>query len=220
MLSPVLRGEVLERIYLDISQWQKNIKYSKVKTSGIDGVMLRGGYTGYGENRTLNKDALFDTHYNGFTKEGIPVGVYWYSCALTSEEAENEAAMVLKLIKTKKISLPIVWDTEDPYWQRNLSKSSLTACAKTFCNKIEDAGYYAMIYASLSWFNNRLKLDQLDAYDKWVAAWGTEKPAMRCGIWQYTSKGKVAGINGYVDKNKAFYDYVAVIKKAGLNQLK
>lgn len=210
----------MDRIYLDISQWQKNIKYSKVKTSGIDGVMLRCGYTGHGENRTLNKDALFDRHYSGFTKEGIPVGVYWYSCAVSTKEAEKEAAMVLKLIKTKKISLPVVWDTEDLYWQRNLSKNCLTACAKAFCNKIEDAGYYAMIYASLSWFNNRLNLHQLEAYDKWVAAWGSEKPAMRCGIWQYTSKGKVAGIDGYVDKNRAFDNYETVIKKAGLNHLR
>ena len=161
----------MDRIYLDISQWQKNIKYSKVKASGIDGVMLRCGYTGYGANRTLNKDALFDTHYNGFTKEGIPVGVYWYSCAVTSKDAEKEATMVLNLIKEKKISLPVVWDTEDPYWQGKVSKNKLTECAKTFCGAIEKAGYYAMIYASLSWFNNRLKLNELEAYDKWVAAW-------------------------------------------------
>lgn len=210
----------MDRLYLDISQWQKSIKYSKVKAFGIDGVILRCGYTGYGERRTLNKDALFDKHYNGFTKEGIPVGVYWYSCATSCKEAEAEASMVLKLIRKKKISLPVVWDTEDPYQQSKLSKSRLTACAKTFCSVIESAGYYAMIYASLSWFHNRLNLKELDKYDKWVAAWGQNKPALQCGIWQYTSKGSASGINGYVDKNKAFYDYEAVIKKAGLNHLK
>lgn len=205
--------------YIDVSEWQRNINYRELLENGIDGAMLRCGYTGYGPEKNKVEDALFSTHYEGMNGVGIPVGVYWYSCATSIYEAEEEAEKVLEIIKDKKIALPVAWDTENELWQQNLSKGRLTDCAIAFCEKIENAGYYAMIYASLSWFKDKLDLKKLTAYDKWVASWGNSFPYIDFGIWQYTSQGHVKGIDGNVDLNKSYKDYETLIASVGLNNL-
>lgn len=206
--------------YIDISYWQQDINYKKVALNDVEGVLIRCGYTSSDSNHKQIKDSMFETHYRGFTKEKIPVGVYWYSLAITPTEARKEAQMVLRIIKNKKIELPIAWDTEDQYRQARISKEQLTKCAITFCKTIEEAGYYVMIYASSSWFRNNLQLESIKAYDKWIAAWGKKRPDLNHGIWQYTSKGKINGIRGYVDINNVYKDYKQIIFSAELNNLK
>lgn len=210
----------MELKYIDISYYQQNVNYQAVKDSGVQGVILRVGYTGYGTGKKKVKDTMFETHYKGFRNVGIPVGVYWYSCASSEAEAREEAKQTLKHIEGKTIELPVYWDTEDNHHQRNLSKDDLTDCAVAFCEEIEKAGYYVGIYASKSWFNSELDLSRLEDYDKWLAEW-TSKPTAKFpfGLWQYSDTGKVYGINGNVDMNIAYKDYASLIREAGLNKL-
>lgn len=218
----------MELKFIDISTYQKNVDYQKVKDDGVQGVILRCGYTGYGTAKSKQKDAQFENHYKGFSKVGLPIGVYWYSCAVTEEEAIVEANKVLEYIKGKKIELPIYFDTEDnhdtkkysPTSQRTIGRAKLTKVAKAFCETIENAGYYVGIYASTSWLNNQLNMNDLKAYDVWVAQYSSKcQYKGNYGMWQYSSKGKVKGISGNVDMNKCYRDYVNIIKKAGLNNL-
>lgn len=217
---------------IDISSYQKNVNYEAVKNSGIEMVILRAGYTGYGTAKSKQKDCLFDTHYDGFRKVGIPVGVYWYSCAYTKEEARGEANKILSIIKGKQIELPIFMDVEDshdvkkkgnaPQNQSNLGKQKLTEVVDAFCKRIEEAGYYVGIYANTCFLNTKLDMNVLKRYDVWVAHWNTSKPAYKgkyC-VWQYSSRGKINGIRGNVDLDEVYLEYPSIIREKGLNNLK
>ena len=216
---------------IDISYYQKNVDYKKVKESGIEMVILRAGFTGYGINKLKNKDKLFEEHYNGFKNVGIPIGVYWYSCAYTEEEAEEEALKVLEIVKNKEIELPIFIDVEDNHDitksglakqnQYELSRNELTKVVARFCEIIEKNGYYVGIYASTHWLNKKLDMNILKRYDIWVAHYNVKKPTYNgtYGIWQYTSKGNVSGINGNVDLDYIYKAYPDIIRNKGLNNL-
>ena len=206
--------------YIDISKYQSNVDYAKA-SKGLDGVILRVGYTGYGNSKSKQMDPLFEKHYKGFSEQGVPIGVYWYSCASSIKEAQEEARLTLEYIKGKKIELPIWFDTEDTHHQKPLSVQTLTDIVIAYCTVIENAGYYAGVYASSSWLGTELDMDELKGIDVWVAHYGVKKPAYAgdYGMWQYTREGKVDGIVGNVDKNYAYKDYKAIIQKAGLNGL-
>lgn len=215
---------------IDISTYQKNVNYQAVKNHGVEGVILRVGYTGYGSAKTKQKDNMFETHYNGFRSVGMPIGVYWYSCAYDESEAIQEANLTLDYIKGKTIELPIFFDTEDNHNveqlgvsktnQRLIGKSKLSIVTKAFCDTIEKAGYYVGIYASKSWLENQLDMNYLKNYDVWVAQYNSVcNYKGSYGMWQYSSKGVVNGISGYVDMNECYKDYVSIIKNAGLNKL-
>lgn len=218
----------MELKFIDISTHQKNVNYQAVKDSGVQGVILRCGFTGYGAAKSKQKDNMFEEHYAGFRRVGIPVGVYWYSCAYTETEAREEARLTLEYIKNKNIQLPVYFDTEDTHNvnalgcatqnQRTIGKAQLSKVAKAYCEAIENAGYYVGIYASVSWLNNQLDMNYLKEYDVWVAQYNSVcQYKGNYGMWQYSSKGAVNGINGNVDMNKCYKDYVTIIKNAGLN---
>lgn len=212
--------------YIDISTHQKSVDYAKVKQAGVDAVILRIGYTGYGASKPKRKDELFEKHYAGFKAVGMPIGIYWYSCAYTEDEAIIEAEKTLSFLSGKTIELPIYFDTEDTHDvnvaglaktnQRLIGKTKLTAVAKAFCNKIADAGYVAGIYASTSWLNNQLNMAELEHFEVWVAQYAKACTYKRkYQIWQYTSTGYVEGIAGRVDMNisyKRYHDVTPVVK--------
>lgn len=205
---------------IDISVWQEpsKINYDKIAKQ-IDFAILRVGFTGHGVGKTKHKDRHFDRHHAELTKRGIPVGVYWYSCASTPAEAREEARLTLEFIKGKKIEYPVYWDTEDNYHQRPLSKEALTSVAQAYCEAIEKAGYFVGIYASLSWLHNELNMAKLP-YSVWVAQWGVSAHSYKgAGMWQYTSDGRLDGYNGRLDMNIAYVDFKKVIAEAGLNHL-
>ena len=210
---------------IDVSTHQGKINWEKVKADGIQFAIIRAGFTGYGKSKSKQKDDCFETNYANAKKVGIPVGVYWYSCAVTESEAIQEADLLLEYIKGKKLEYPVYIDTEDnhdvskysPTSQATIGRNALTKVVKAFCERIENAGYYVGIYASASWFKDRLNDDELSAYDHWIAQWSSTRPSKPHGVWQYTSSGKVNGIVGNVDMNYSDKDYINIMKKNGLN---
>lgn len=199
---------------IDVSYWNGNIDWTKVKAAGIQFAMLRGGYG------TNGKDSKFEQNYKGAKTVGVPMGVYHYSYAKTVEAAKQEAKFCLSYLKGKQFEYPIAFDIEDSS-QRNLGKATITAITKAFCETVEKAGYYVAIYSNLDWLRNRLDLNILKSYDIWLAQWAS-KPTYSgsFGMWQYADNGKLNGISGNVDMNISYKDYATLIKAAGMNGYK
>ena len=209
----------MKTLIIDISKWQKDVDYAQIKADGlVAGVILRCGYTG-SASKSLEVDELFHRHAHGFLRVGIPIGVYWFSRATTVTEGKLEALKTLELIKEYRIDYPVYIDVEDGVYQAKATREALTQAVVSFCETIEQARYYVGIYASVSWFRDRLLPDDLAPFDKWVAHWGVEKPsyALPFGMHQYTSTGKVRGIAGDVDLNHCYKDYPMIMKVHGLN---
>lgn len=193
---------------IDISYVQTSIDWNKAK-SEIRGAIIRCGYRGYG-NGALKEDDMFKKHVKGAKAAGVPIGVYFFTEAINAAEGKEEAAYVLNLIKREGIkpAYPIAIDTEainaKGVRANNLSKAKRTEAIKAFCEEIKKQGYEPMIYASTSWLNNQLDMSKLP-YKVWVAQYYdkvTYKGAYV--LWQYTSTGKVSGINGVVDKSHCY----------------
>ncbi len=189
---------------IDVSSWQNEIDWSKVKADGIDFAMIRVG-TG------TNQDKYFITNINSAIKNNINCGVYLYSYATTTDMAKKEAEFVLKCISPYKITFPVVYDIEDKV-QHNLSNKQRTDLIEAFCSTIENGGYKAGIYTSLSWFNTMLDLSRIEKYEKWVAQWNAAKCSFagEVSIWQNSSTGRVSGIKGNVDTNICYKDYLNI----------
>jgi len=213
---------------IDISTHQGYLNenaWNKIKASGIEFAILRVGFTGYGKAKSKQIDSQFENNYAMAKKVGIPVGVYWYSCAVTEAEAIEEARLTLEYLKGKQLEFPIFIDTEDNHdtskysssSQYSIGRTALTKVVKAFCEYIESRGNYVGIYASSSWFKNQLNDSELSKYDHWIAQWSNAQPSAPHGMWQYSSKGSVNGINGNVDMNYAFKNYESIMKENGLN---
>lgn len=182
---------------IDISTWQTNVDYSKLKSQGIEFVIIRCGY-GKNENQ---KDNMFEKHYEGCKKAGLKIGAYLYSYVTSVENACKEAENCLKFIKGKKFDLPIFYDIEDKCILP-LGQVLITQCAVEFCKAIEKAGFKAGIYANLNWFSNYIDISKVKNYSLWVAQWNDKCTAkFNYDFWQYTSSGKINGIKGNVDMN-------------------
>lgn len=177
---------------IDVSKWNGDIKWDKVKSSGVDGVIIRCGISTKTKCQT---DSKFVTNIEGALKAGLNVGLYYYSFAKTEAGATQEADYAMKLAKPYKDKLyyPLFIDVEEQETAK-YSKTVVTA----FCKRVEAEGYKAGIYASASWWRDNLK--GVTGYTKWVAQWSSKQPS--CDIWQYTEGGKVNGITGSVDMNK------------------
>lgn len=193
-------------IGIDVSKYQTNINWKKVKNAGIDFVIIRCGYRGYGSG-VLVEDPLFASHITGAKAAGLRVGVYFFSQAINEAEAVEEASMAVKLANRYGINMPIAIDSEYAAGGRGradgLSKAERTKVTIAFCNTVASAGHTPMVYASKSWFGEHLNTSQFPgSYRIWVAHY-----AEKCGysgrydIWQNTSKGRVDGISGNVDMN-------------------
>lgn len=195
-------------IGIDVSKYQTGIDWTKVKNAGINFVMIRCGYRGYGSG-VLVEDPMYASHMKGAKAAGLRVGVYFFSQAINEAEAVEEASMAVALAKKYGINMPIAIDSEYAAGGRGradgLSRSERTTVTKAFCNTVKSAGYTPMVYASKSWFESKLDISQLSSFQIWVAHY-----AEKCGytgkyhIWQNTSNGKVDGIPGRVDMNISF----------------
>lgn len=192
---------------IDVSTYQGIIDWDKVKADGIDFAILR---CGYGSDLTYQDDGQFKRNAKECERLGIPYGVYLYSYANDIEKACSEADHVLRVIKGFKLDYPVFYDLEDAKTTGKCGKDMIARIAEAFCNRIEKAGYKVGIYANLSWFNNLLTDKVFDKWDRWVAQYNNEctyKGAYT--MWQYTSSGKVNGINGLVDMNECYVDYAS-----------
>ena len=209
--------KTMDRKGIDVSRWQGDIDFKKVKESGIDFVIIREGY---GKKDPKQIDKKFKENYQKAKEVGLNVGVYHYSYADSIEDAKLEAQFCLENIQGMQFEYPIVIDLEDKE-QLKLNNRQRTDIVKAFCEEIEKAKYYAMFYCNLNWLNNYLIKDELlPKYDLWLAQWYVKGPAINCGIWQYSSEGKIDGINGNVDLDISYKDYPNAMKYNGLNGFK
>ena len=199
---------------IDISNHNGSINFNAVKNSGIDFAMIRSSYGWF------YKDNNAENYARSCEAVGLPYGFYHYSYATNLEQAKIEVDNFLNFVKNFNPTYPLAIDMEDADgWKARNGNPSNDMCVQIceyFCKRVEEAGYYAMIYANLDWFNNRLNDNRLNRYDKWVAQWSSRctysKPY---GMWQYADNGRVNGINGNVDMNYAYKDYPAIIKGMG-----
>ncbi len=195
---------------IDVSEWQGDINWVSVKNDDIKFAIIR---TGYGKHSN-QIDKCFENNIKKAKMAGIKVGVYHYSYALSIEDAKKEAECCLSFIKSAgvKLDLPVYFDVEDPSITKKCNKEQITNMCIAFCTEIEKAGYWAGIYANLNWFNNYLIKEKLiNKYTIWLAQYNSTND-MPCDIWQYTSCGKVSGINSNVDMNIMYRDLITEIE--------
>ncbi len=197
---------------IDVSKWNKEIDWEKVKEAGVDFVIIRCGYRGY-TTGSLVIDPYFEQNIKGAQAAGLNVGVYFFTQAVTDVEAVEEASMVLSLIRNYHITYPVFIDTEGAGGNGradNLNVDKRTLVCKAFCDTIESGGYNAGVYASKNWYNNRLNVEELEDYYIWLAEY-REAPTYEgyYDMWQYTSKGQIDGIEGNVDLNVSYLDIYA-----------
>lgn len=190
---------------IDVSKFQGTIDWNAVKSDGITFAIIRVGYRGYGSG-ALVEDSTFRRNIQGATAAGIKVGVYFYSQAVNEAEAVEEASMVLSLVQGYGLPCGVYYDTEkvagDTGRADGISAAQRTACAVAFCETIRNAGYSAGVYSYASWFYNSLNFANISKYRIWIAQYrDTLDFAYSYNIWQYTSTGKVKGINANVDMN-------------------
>ena len=190
---------------VDVSKYQGNIDWNKVKASGIEFAIIRVGYRGYGTG-VLVEDSTFRQNIRGATAAGLKVGLYFYSQAINETEAVEEASMVISLCQGYNISYPIYFDTEkvagDTGRADNISRAQRTANAVAFCETIRNSGYKAGVYSYASWFYNQLNMASLSPYSIWIAQYRDELSFdYNYDIWQYSSTGSVPGIPKPTDMN-------------------
>ena len=196
---------------IDLSEVQDYVDFAAVKKSGIDFVMLRLGARGYSTGQ-LVLDDYFADNLKRATDAGLDVGVYFYSQAITVEEAEEEANMVIEHLGDYRISYPVAYDMErilnDSARTDVLGKSDRTAIAKKFMDTVKDAGYQVILYGNKEWLIKQIDMSKLTAYDVWLSQVGDipDYP-YRFTMWQYNTSGKVDGVSGYVNLNISFIDY-------------
>ncbi len=194
---------------IDISVHNGHIDFSKIKEE-VSFVMIRASWGFFQE------DTACDRNVKGCEAAQIPYGFYHYSYAVNLEDAKKEVDGFLSLVKKYHPTYPLVIDMEDADgWKAkngNPSNETYIQICDYFCQKVEEAGYYAMIYANYDWWVNRLNDKRLERYDRWLADWrGYNTPSLSCGIWQYTSGDAVNGISGRVDANISYRDYPTLI---------
>ncbi len=198
---------------IDVSRHQGYINWNRVKQDGVDFAMIRAGYGKYEKQ----KDPNFESNYQNARAAGLKVGAYYYSYAKNVEDARREAEVFLKIISGKQFEMPVALDVEEQS-QANKGKAFVSDIIRAFCEKVEKAGYFVSVYANKYWLDNYIDDDCKRKYDIWLAQWAS-KPDYNgsYGMWQDSSKGRINGIAGYCDTDKAYKDYPKIMREYGLN---
>jgi lyzozyme M1 (1,4-beta-N-acetylmuramidase) len=187
------------KIGIDISKWQGNVDFQKLKEANVEFVMIRLGYqTGFGKELVLDK--YYEQNIKLANKYGIKAGVYFYSYAKNTNDAKKQAEFVKKHIKDYKIDMPIAFDFED--WKNiglaKLSIYDINKNAKTFLDEIKKDGYQVLNYGSKYYLENIWDID----YPTWLAHYtGKTNYSKDYKMWQLTENGLISGIQGFVDVN-------------------
>lgn len=226
-------GAKASKIGIDVSNHNGTIDWKKVKASGVDYAIIRVGFRGYGTDTAKGEgvallDKNFEKNIQGAIAAGVQVGVYFYSQAITIQEAIEEASIAVNYAGKYKLTYPIYFDTEYATSDRigradKLSKSARTDITIAFCETVRNAGFKAGVYASKSFFDDELVFSRISSYNIWVAHYTKDVTNFKhpYKMWQYTDKGRVDGIpgnNGNVDLNISLYDYAANSSMKNLGQ--
>ena len=199
-------GEIdLEKgtIGIDVSKYNKDIDWEKVRDAGIEYVIIRMGYRG-SSTGALVEDPYYERNLQGAKNAGLKIGVYFFTQALNETEAIEEASMVQTLISKEELSLPVFLDVESSGGRGDLvNREQRTRNIRAFIETLENAGYRAGYYANKTWLHNYIYARDLEEFPLWLAQYKAVRPTYnaRYDMWQYSSKGHVDGIEGYVDLN-------------------
>jgi GH25 family lysozyme M1 (1,4-beta-N-acetylmuramidase) len=198
------------RIGIDVSKWNGEIDWDKVRTAGVEFAIIRAGYRG-SSTGSLVEDPYFVENIRGAQSAGIEVGVYFFTQAVNEVEAVEEASMVMALTKDYVMDFPIFIDTEGAGGNGRadeLDANMRTKVCRAFCETLANEGYLAGVYASRNWYNTQLNVTELNAFSIWLAEYRSV-PLYQgyYEMWQYTSKGNVDGIKGNVDMNICYVVY-------------
>ncbi len=195
---------------IDVSKWNGKIDWKQVKNEGVSFAIIRAGYRG-SVTGSLVVDPYFEENIKGAKENNIPIGVYFFTQAINEVEAVEEASAVLSLIQNEKIEYPIFVDTEGAGGNGRADQLEVNLRSKicqAFCETIRSGGHKAGIYASKNWFTNRLDMSKLSADNvTWLAEY-TDEPTFggTYQMWQYSSGGRLNGIEGRVDFNLSYLD--------------
>lgn len=208
----------MKKFGIDISKWQKDIDFDKLKSEGVQFVILRGVYS-------KSKDICFDEFYKKCKSRNIPVGAYHYSMAKTINQAKEEASVMLDALKGKKLEYPIWLDVEDKT-QQSLGKDMLTNIIKTYCEILENSGYYVGIYSTYYYLNRFTNITELSKkYDMWIAQWSSKNTCpIDYTMWQFGGEinklrnVKVADVR--CDQDYVYKNYPQLMINKGLNGFK
>ena len=195
---------------IDVSKYQSNIDWNKVKKAGVNFVIIRIGYRGYGASGTLVQDPMFEEHFTNARNAGLKVGVYFFTQAVTEDEAREEAQGCNWVLNGRKLDYPIYYDTEASTSPNGtgradgLGKEDRTKCAIAFCEEVKSLGYKPGVYASTTWFRKRVDLAALRKYTIWNAHYGVSSSPIDCDMWQGTEKARINGYSGELDANISY----------------
>ncbi len=202
---------VLSKKGIDVSRFQESIDWKKVADDGVSYAFIRAGVRGSTEGRMM-ADERFKENMEGALDNDIQVGAYFFTQAITEEEAVEEAEFVLDLLEPYDVTYPVVYDLEEVTSKNarteDLTKEQYTKNCIAFCETIKKAGYTPMIYGNLKTFLIMLDMSQLEEYHKWFAYYNTPVYfPYEFDVWQYSSKGSISGIKGDVDLNVCMTDF-------------
>ncbi len=211
---------------VDISEFNGNVDFNKLKAAGYTFVMIR---MGWGSNKYAQDDSYFEQNVKKAEAAGMPWGAYLYSYALNTSAVQSEINHTLRLLKDKKPTMPIAFDIEDDdykYSNGMPSDKTLHDICLTYLKGIEEAGYYPILYTGYSWLTGALnKKDLTGTYDIWYAQWYTkmEYNTDKVGMWQYGGEVNylespyISGLSGMFDKDYCFKNYPVIIPAYGYN---
>lgn len=196
---------------IDVSKYQGDIDWEKVRADGVEYAFIRLGIRGYGTGAIV-LDEKYEQNIAGANAAGVKAGVYFFTQAVTVEEAIEEAEFVLEQIEPYQVDCPVVLDvekvSESTARMNQISVEERTAIVKAFCDRIKEAGYEVMIYGNMEMFSVLLDFKQLENYDKWYAYYDALIYfPYDYEVWQYSEKGIVDGISEEVDLNIAFKEW-------------
>ena len=209
---------------VDISACQQKVDFKKLKAGGYDFVIIRAGYGKYAKQ----KDTMFESHYKGAKEAGLHVGLYWYSYAKSENDALLEAQVCKSVIAGKVFDMPLWYDIEEQSTFAQ-GKTVVDKIARTFCNYMEQSGYFCGIYGGQYLFESLLDQSTVNRYCLWFAQY-LKEPRYKgpYGVWQFGVAGDVAannptgvksipGVVGKCDMDYCYVDYPTLIKQKGLN---
>ena len=196
---------------IDVSEHNSLIDWSTVRADGVSFAFIRAGF---GQDYESQDDKYFRINMENAIEAGVKVGVYFYSYATTAEQAIGEAEHCCRLIEPykNKISFPVFYDVEESKIEHHIEET-----IPAFINYLNDRGYNAGVYCTVSWFDTYFK--PIDCSYFWLASWGSDdgephtKPQW-CDVWQYTSRGNVNGIKGYTDCDILYNEDMQLLRES------